>query len=107
MQSTYFINYGADPAPLPLWRASVRMALVTIDGVIAVVIIAAGMAGCADMSGIEATASLRDASSLGLGAATDPARDTAVAAEAASGEAGAVDFHGHALGKPISGFRFG
>ena len=30
-----------------------------------------------------------------------------VAAGAASGEAGAVDFHGHALGKPISGFRFG
>ncbi len=30
-----------------------------------------------------------------------------VAAGAASGESGAVDFHGHALGKPISGFRFG
>lgn len=30
-----------------------------------------------------------------------------VAAGAASGEAGAVHFHGHALGKPISGFRFG
>ena len=30
-----------------------------------------------------------------------------VAAGAASGEPGAVDFHGHALGKPISGFRFG
>lgn len=30
-----------------------------------------------------------------------------VAAGAASGEAGVVDFHGHALGKPISGFRFG
>jgi aromatic ring-opening dioxygenase catalytic subunit (LigB family) len=30
-----------------------------------------------------------------------------VAAGAASGEAGHVDFHGYALGKPISGFRFG
>lgn len=30
-----------------------------------------------------------------------------VAAGAASGEPGHVEFHGHALGKPISGFRFG
>jgi aromatic ring-opening dioxygenase catalytic subunit (LigB family) len=30
-----------------------------------------------------------------------------VAAGAASGEPGQVAFHGHALGKPISGFRFG
>lgn len=30
-----------------------------------------------------------------------------VAAGAASGEKAVVDFHGHALGKPISGFRFG
>lgn len=30
-----------------------------------------------------------------------------VAAGAASGEPGIVDFHGHALGKAISGFRFG
>lgn len=30
-----------------------------------------------------------------------------VAAGAASGETGAIHFHGHALGKPISGFRFG
>ena len=30
-----------------------------------------------------------------------------VAAGAASGEAAIVDFHGHAVGKPISGFRFG
>ena len=30
-----------------------------------------------------------------------------VAAGAASGETAMVDFHGHALGKPISGFRFG
>jgi aromatic ring-opening dioxygenase catalytic subunit (LigB family) len=30
-----------------------------------------------------------------------------VAAGAASGETAIVDFHGHALGKPISGFRFG
>ena len=30
-----------------------------------------------------------------------------VAAGAASGERGQIAFHGHALGKPISGFRFG
>ena len=30
-----------------------------------------------------------------------------VAAGAASGEPGAIVFHGHVLGKPISGFRFG
>ena len=30
-----------------------------------------------------------------------------IAAGAASGEPGAIDFHGHAFGKPISGFRFG
>ncbi|WP_076070239.1 DODA-type extradiol aromatic ring-opening family dioxygenase [Sphingomonas montana] len=30
-----------------------------------------------------------------------------IAAGAASGEPGTVHFHGHALGKPISGFRFG
>ena len=30
-----------------------------------------------------------------------------VAAGAASGETATVDFHGHVLGKPISGFRFG
>ncbi|MDA3921938.1 MAG: hypothetical protein PF501_14850 [Salinisphaera sp.] len=30
-----------------------------------------------------------------------------VAAGAASDEPGMVHFHGHALGKPISGFRFG
>jgi aromatic ring-opening dioxygenase catalytic subunit (LigB family) len=30
-----------------------------------------------------------------------------VAAGAASGERAIVDFHGHALGKPMSGFRFG
>ncbi|MBB2169221.1 dioxygenase [Gluconacetobacter aggeris] len=30
-----------------------------------------------------------------------------VVAGAASGEPGAIHFHGHALGKPISGFRFG
>lgn len=30
-----------------------------------------------------------------------------VAAGAAAGESGRTDYHGHALGKPISGFRFG
>jgi len=30
-----------------------------------------------------------------------------VAAGAASGETGVIHFHGHALGKPTTGFRFG
>ena len=54
---------------LPVWRASVRMALVSAAGVVAAGLIATGMAGCADMSGIAPQASLRDAASLGLGTA--------------------------------------
>ena len=51
---------------LPLWHASARMALVTAVSVAAVGVIATGMTGCADMSGIESKAVLRDAPSLGL-----------------------------------------
>ena len=52
---------------LPVWRASVRMALVSAAGVVAAGLIATGLGGCADMSGIAPQASLRDAASLGLG----------------------------------------
>ena len=58
---------------LPVWRASVRMALVSAAGVVAAGLSATGMAGCADMSGIAPQASLRDAASLGLVTAAAPA----------------------------------
>ena len=51
---------------LPVWCASVRMALVSVAGVVAAGLIATGISGCADMSGIAPQASLRDAPSLGL-----------------------------------------
>ena len=54
--------------PLPLWRASFRMALVSVASVVAAGLIATGLGGCADMSGITPAASLRDAPSLGLNA---------------------------------------
>lgn len=77
------VLYGAQPADLaggadtsavtkqatkslPLWRASARMAIVAAAGVVACGLIATGMTGCADMSGIESSAALRDAASLGL-----------------------------------------
>ena len=50
----------------PLWRASFRMAVVAAAGLAAAALMATGMAGCADMSGIAPQASLRDASSFGL-----------------------------------------
>lgn len=54
---------------MPVWRASFRMALVSAAGLVAVGVIATGLAGCADMSGISPPqASLRNASSLGLSA---------------------------------------
>ena len=52
---------------LPVWRASCRMALVSAASVVAVGLIATGISGCANMSGIAPPqASLRDAPSLGL-----------------------------------------
>jgi NodT family efflux transporter outer membrane factor (OMF) lipoprotein len=51
---------------LPVWRASFRMALVAAASVVAVGLMATGLTGCADMSGIAPQASLRDAPSLGL-----------------------------------------
>ena len=62
------------PQPaLPVWRASLRMALVSAAGVVAAGLMAGGLAGCADMSGIAPQASLRGAASLGLGTAAEPA----------------------------------
>ena len=63
-------GYGLEMPPerelMPVWRASVRMALVTAASLLAAGLIVTGLGGCADMSGIAATASLRDAPSLGL-----------------------------------------
>lgn len=69
----------AAPISLPLWRASFRMALVTTAGVIAAGLMATGLTGCADMSGIHSNASLRDSASLGL--PTPAAGPAPVAAE--------------------------
>jgi NodT family efflux transporter outer membrane factor (OMF) lipoprotein len=71
--STPSISSGIEPesAPsgLPLWHASFRMALVSTAGVIAAGLMATGLSGCADMSGIQSNASLREPASLGLPAA--------------------------------------
>ena len=56
-----------EQSALPVWRASVRMALVSAAGMVAAGLIATGLAGCADMSGIAPQASLRDAAPLGRG----------------------------------------
>jgi len=55
------------------------MALVSVAGVVAAGLMATGITGCADMSGIAPQASLRDAASLGL--ATVDAAQSPVAAE--------------------------
>ena len=59
---------------LPVWRASVRMALVSAVSVVAAGLIATGIGGCADMSGITSQANLRDAASLGLGTVVEKAQ---------------------------------
>ena len=61
---------GAD-APIALWRASVRMAVITAASVAATALIATGMTGCADMSGIAPVAAVRSAASLGLNTAEE------------------------------------
>ena len=66
---------------LPMWRASARMAMVAAAGLVAVGLIATGISGCADLSGIESTAVLRDAPSLGLPAATPATASVAIAQE--------------------------
>ena len=60
--------------PLPIWLASFRMALVAAAGVVAVGLMATGITGCADMSGITPQASVRDAASLGLTDASSTAQ---------------------------------
>ena len=60
---------------LPLWRASFRMTLVTVASVAAAAMIATGMTGCADMSGIASKAVLDDASSIGLPVKGGPSSD--------------------------------
>ena len=60
-----------------VWCASVRMAAVTAVGVVAAALMAIGLSGCADMSGIHPTAELRHAPSLGLGAGGAGAPSTA------------------------------
>ena len=54
---------------MPVWRASVRMVLVTAASLLAAGLIVTGLGGCADMFGIAPPAGLRDAPSLGLAAA--------------------------------------
>ncbi len=56
---------AADARRLPVWRASVRMAVVTVASVAATALIATGMAGCADFSGFAPSAKIRQAQSLG------------------------------------------
>ena len=65
---------GATPGARPqlaLWRASVRMAVITAASVAATALIATGMTGCADMSGIAPVAAVRSAVSLGLNTAEE------------------------------------
>ncbi|NML85861.1 MAG: efflux transporter outer membrane subunit [Polaromonas sp.] len=68
---------------LPVWLATIRMALVSAAGLVAAGLIATGLTGCADMSGIAPqSSSLREAASLGLVATpADTAPQTLVAAE--------------------------
>ena len=58
-------SYGLEMPPerelMPVWRASVRMVLVTAASLLAAGLIVTGLGGCADMSGIAPTAGLRDA----------------------------------------------
>ena len=63
-----FADTGGSPAaaPLPVWQASFRMALVAAASLVATGLIATGISGCADLSGIAPQATLRDESSLGL-----------------------------------------
>ena len=62
--------------PLPLWRASIRSMLVTAASLVAAGLIATGLSGCADPSGIMSKASLRDLSALGLKAIPAEPTDT-------------------------------
>jgi NodT family efflux transporter outer membrane factor (OMF) lipoprotein len=58
------------------------MAVVVSASLLAAGLMVTGITGCADMSGIQPQASLRDAPSLGLNAAAAPAAQSGVAAQA-------------------------
>ena len=71
MQNNHFYKSPAGVSSeagstLSVWRASFRMAVVAAVGLVAAALMATGITGCADMSGISPQASLRDAQSLGL-----------------------------------------
>jgi NodT family efflux transporter outer membrane factor (OMF) lipoprotein len=71
---------SAKPGPaalktLPLWRAQARLAWVTAVKVAAFSLIAAGVTGCADMSGIAPKAVMRDAPAVGLPATANTSAD--------------------------------
>ena len=104
-------DHTAHEQRLPVWRASFRMALVAAASVVAVGLMATGLTGCADMSGIAPQSSLRDASSLGLNAqgAEATTAQAPVAAEWWRGfgdeqlntlvaQAGLVALHGNLVG---------
>ncbi len=59
---------------LPLWRAALRTVLVAVASLVAAALMVTGITGCAGMSGIAPTASLRNAPSLGLKAASAGAK---------------------------------
>ena len=67
--------------PLPVWHASFRMAVVAAAGLAAAALMATGLTGCADMSGIAPQARVRDASSLGLTALSSTPASADVFAE--------------------------
>ena len=64
-------------AHLPVWRASVRMLLVSVAGVVAAGLMASGITGCADLSGIAPQSSLRAAALPGVNALDAPTPVTA------------------------------
>jgi NodT family efflux transporter outer membrane factor (OMF) lipoprotein len=66
---------------LPVWHASFRMVAVASASVVAAGLIAGGLAGCADMSGIQSQSSLREAPSLGLPTASATPTAQPIAAE--------------------------
>ncbi|MES2942358.1 MAG: hypothetical protein V4772_05765, partial [Pseudomonadota bacterium] len=77
-----FSENEAGAGGLSVFCASVRMALVATAGVVAVGLMATGLTGCADMSGISAQSSLRDASSLGLVSVAKPAASSSATVNA-------------------------
>ena len=80
------VSSSPDAASLPVWRASFRMALVAAASLVAAGVMATGMTGCASMSGIESSAVLRDAPSLGLPAAASSGSSSGSSSMAVSAE---------------------